>query len=96
MRVWTAKEIVDIINENDDQCCKALLALYARQTDDEQVSATTKVHNGVGFTAYDAEILTSMAEGYKKYGRLTEKQLAVVRKKLVHYKRQLQEIANSN
>lgn len=81
---------------------KALLVLYARQTQDEQITQSTSQVNGRGFNAFDAEILSSFAcqvESKKGAGRklgecLTEKQMILARKKVVRYVRQLAEVAN--
>lgn len=81
---------------------RALLALYERQTQDEQQSGYTEHHNGIGFTGTDAEFLTSLAQGviksrdvYKKPEgqRLTVNQRAICRNKLQKYWRQLVEVA---
>lgn len=41
---------------------RALIAIYERQTSEEQSSASTRVRNGVGFTGADAEIGTRCAK----------------------------------
>lgn len=74
-------------------CERAILAIYARQTADEQESYTTTHHNGVGFSACDAEIMTSFALQLRKGRRLSAKQLTIAQKRMPHYARQLNEIA---
>ncbi len=70
------------------------MMLYERQTEDEKADNDVKHNNGMGFRFMDAEFLTSLAESYKKYHRLTPKQLEFLRKKLQHYVGQLTKIAN--
>lgn len=79
---------------------EALLRLLDRQTADEQTGRFTKHANGQGFTAFDAEFLTSLAEQVRenrwaraKGSRLSPKQLACARKKVMKYTGQLLEEA---
>ena len=68
---------------------RALIKIFELQTEDEKAYATTSVDNGVGFTGCDAEILTSFANGLKKYKRLSPKQMAIVYKKMPKYWKQI-------
>lgn len=81
---------------------RALLALYERQTADEQQIGATSHHNAVGFGGADAEFLSSVAErvivSRNQYRRvegncLSLKQRLAVAKCLKKYWRQLAEIA---
>jgi hypothetical protein len=86
----------------------AILALYARQTQDEQRVGATKENNSVGFNGTDSVILSSFAKqilGLERWnsqkGRLDKgspkslspKQMAVAFKALPKYARQLHRIA---
>ncbi len=73
---------------------RALLAVFKRQTPEEQTFEATKYLNGVGFNGNDGPILSIMAKGVLKYGHLTPKQSAFVAKRIVKYAAQLAEIAN--
>lgn len=92
---WTVEEMKDVLARNDDQVGKALVKLYELQTEDEKASGSTHEYNSVGFNSFDAEILSSFAEFYMKYHRLSPKQLAIARKKIMKYAKQLVNIANS-
>lgn len=86
--------IQDALAKSDVFVERAILALYDRQTAEEQVLAVTENDNGVGFTGADAEILTSFAEWIKKSWktegkRLSDKQRIIARKKLPKYWAQL-------
>jgi hypothetical protein len=79
---------------------RALVALYERQTDQEQDSHATIVHNQQGFSGCDAEIGTSHAEFFQSRGFLTPKQMNIWLKKkengysrLSRYWKQLNEVA---
>lgn len=90
--------IQDALTKSSKFVERALVALYARQTADEQVIKEASEDNGVGFTGTDAEILTSFAEwvikSWKPEGeKLSAKQMEIARKRLPKYWRQLAEIA---
>lgn len=73
---------------------RALLRIYEFQTQDEKKTQSTVYHNGVGFTGTDGRILTSLAKQYQKYGRLSEKQMFIVFKKMPKYWQQVIKISN--
>lgn len=96
------------LGTNDVWALNALIKIYGFQTANEQAINATTVDNNVGFTGIDAEILSSIAkqlitriEGRKKSGMdpnpvkcLSEKQRALVRKKMPKYWQQI--IENSD
>jgi hypothetical protein len=89
-------EMKGLLRTNRKAVEKALIVLFKRQTEDEQVSETTQVHNQMGFTAYDAELLSSFAKQVirNKYNRgmgcrLTERQFEIARKRVEKYAKQL-------
>lgn len=63
----------------------ALLKIYEFQTQEEQRVKNTIYHNGVGFTGTDGRILTSFAKQLLKKHTLSEKQMAIVFKKMPKY-----------
>ena len=93
-KVWTIEEIKELIATNSQFVGRCLIKLFERQTAEEQNSDITIHRNGMGFSAYDADILSSMAKQFQRYGKLTDKQLYVARKKLQKYIKQLVRIAN--
>lgn len=93
-KVWTEEDLVRLIQTKDDFVGRCLVKLLERQTQDEEDQETTHEKNGVGFSAYDAEIMTSMAKQVKTRKVLSQRQIEFARKRLVHYRRQLTEIAN--
>lgn len=95
MKVWTVEEIKDLVQTNDVVLYRALLKLYNCQTESEKQDKATRDSNGMGFNAYDAEILTSFCDWLIKNGFLTSKQKFVARKKLVKYSKQLTALANT-
>jgi len=91
---WTAGQIKTKLVEDDAWVCRGLLAIYKKQTPDEQTSETTNHNNGVGFNRIDAEFLSSLAKSFMRYGTLTPKQIHYGRKRLLKYTKQLVKIAN--
>lgn len=49
---------------------RALLAIFSNQTPDEQDDDATVLLNGIGFTAFDAELGSKCAKHYKEHGIL--------------------------
>lgn len=93
-KVWTEQDIVALLMKNDQAVARAVLALYARQTEDEQAGETTRHVNGRGFNSRDAAFMTSIAKALPKWNnRMTPRQLVACRKILPKYRRQLLEIA---
>lgn len=77
------------ITRSEDMSIKALLRIYEYQTATEKAEGNTHMLNGVGFTGTDGEILSTFVENYKRYGKLTNKQLAILHNKIGKYARQL-------
>ena len=96
---WTVEQIRAKLEESSRWLQRGLLRIYAEQTQDEQATGTTHASNGVGFNGVDAEILSSFAEQLQKRNwpegsDLSEKQLAILRKKMPKYSKQLAMFAN--
>lgn len=70
-KVWAIKALVRIYREN--------------QTADEQAAKVTSHDNGIGFSGVDANFASSLAEGYLKYGNLSDKQMSFVFKIMPKY-----------
>lgn len=68
---------------------RALMRIYQNQTASEKAMQQTIEHNGVGFCGPDAEILSSFAQQYQRRGRLSERQMAVLCRRIPSYARQI-------
>lgn len=103
-----SRELVMSKFARDDRfAVNLLLALYARQTADEQLAQATGHDNGVGFNGTDANILSSFAEqvirnrrmrsaGGSTYSSdLSPKQMTLLRTKMVKYGKQLTDLTNA-
>lgn len=94
-KIWTPTEIKALLVDNDKAVARAIVAIYGRQTADEQAIGETTQSNGVGFNGVDAEFLSSLAKFYTAKGFLSPGQLKYGRKKIMKYTGQLVDIANN-
>ena len=84
-----------MIAENDDWLVRGIVAIYHKQTADEQNSESTIENNGVGFNGCDAEFLSSLAkQAIERNFALSQRQIEYGRKKMMKYVGQLTRIAN--
>ena len=90
---YSKKELVQglryQISHNTEKARRALLLVYSKQTASEQNSGQTLEYNCEGFTALDAEILTSIATFYTNYNFLTPRQDQIVRRLIPKYAGQI-------
>ena len=86
----TKNEIQEILKTNDMALQRAVMVVYANQTEHEQLAEETTELNGVGFNGCDANFLTSIAKQIQNGWTLSEKQMACVRKAMPKYWKQLQ------
>lgn len=94
MTTWTKDTIkAELQKGNKPLLVRALLAIYEGQTSHEKLTMTTHEDNGIGFNGADAEILTSFVEQWRTRQWLSEKQYALLQKKMPKYSGQLARIA---
>lgn len=94
IKTWTKDEILALLAERDAAVARALVALYERQTADEQSALITTHHNKMGFNGLDARFGSELARKVLKGWTLSPKQLAAARKMLRKYAGQLVLVAN--
>lgn len=92
---WTKEEISIKLREDDRWVKRGIIAIFKKQTADEQATHSTKHENGVGFNKIDCEFLSSLATQAIERGTLTKKQIAAGRKRILKYSQQLSRIANN-
>ena len=93
-KIWTVEEIKDLVLNNDRAVVKGVVRIFELQTYTEQNSENTINHNGVGFGAFDAAFLSSLAKQVKNGRTLTDNQIKFARPKIAKYAKQLTRIAN--
>lgn len=84
-----------LLTMNDRAVERAILAIYNRQTYDEQVSSDTKHSNGIGFSGADARLGTYYAKWILSGKNLSGNHLDNARMMSHKYVRQLCEIATA-
>jgi len=94
-KTWSQTEIRALLETNNNFLKRALVKMYNRQTESEQEHIYTHQRNSVGFNKPDGSKLGSLAKFYVDRKFLTEKQIILVRRRLVRYTRQITDIANS-
>ncbi len=90
------KLVKDKLLTDDAWLVRGLVAIYNRQTADEQRAEETKLHNRVGFNGSDANILTSFAKQWQSRQWLSDKQMGLARRKMVKYAGQLVKVAKGH
>lgn len=53
MKIWTREEIESILSRSDTAVLRAIIAIYEKQTADEQYAKSTRDVNRVGFSGPD-------------------------------------------
>ena len=84
-KVWTREEIEAMVRTNDRAVERAMVAIWERQTADEQASQTTNHNNGRGFCGWAARSGTYYAGWVRSGRRLTGKHLDKARKIALHH-----------
>jgi hypothetical protein len=85
--------IKQMLGANKAWALRGLLRIFENQTADEQNSEQTRYHNNIGFTGADGEILSSFAKQVLAGRNLSEKQMAIVFKKMPKYSKQLEGVS---
>jgi len=78
---WNRTKIANLLATSDKAVERALIVIFNNQEADEQVMDSTHKANGVGFTAFDADIFSSFAKHILKGRSLSVKQMEIARKK---------------
>ena len=89
----TKEFIKEKLKTDDRWLCRGILAIFSKQTYEEQNAEATIKDNGIGFNGVDAYILSSFAKQLQKGYKLSPKQLAIATKRMPKYAGQLLKIA---
>jgi hypothetical protein len=95
--IWSKHEILQILADEDppeEVVREFLLAMYRRQTEDEQDDKATAHRNGQGFNTFDADFLSTVARR-AQYRSLTDAELTCVAKSLKKYAGQIADAINN-
>jgi hypothetical protein len=94
IKVWDKDEIKAVLVRSDVFVTRSVVKMLARQTVAEAQGGYTNVANNVGFSAFDAEFLTSIANKIIEGRNLSVKQISSTRKSMLRYAGQITDIAN--
>lgn len=93
---YTKEQIQILLMSNDKAVYRAIVAIYRRQTPNEQSIGVTVEHNGEGFTAIDSMLFSSFAQQILAGRTLSYKQLQLARAGMKKYWAQLIKVAEAN
>jgi len=96
MTQWTPAAIVTLLSGNNRAVEKGIVAVFNRQTIDEQSTVTTRHSNGIGFNVPDAKLGTYYAKWVMAGRELTGWHLSRARELAIKYRAQLADVANAN
>ena len=85
----------NLVRTNKKALYRAIILIADKQTPEEKAYGATIDHNGVGFGAVDAKMMTALALRLRCGGELTERELAICRNKMPKYWRQLYRISKA-
>lgn len=94
MRTWQKEEIRNIILNSNPAVERGLLAIFQRQTTDEQHIQIARHRNNIGFSGAHASRGSYYAKWIQSGKHLSGEHVLKGRKLILHYVRQLVEIAN--
>jgi hypothetical protein len=89
---WTPDSIKALLDRNDLAVERAVVAVFNRQTDDEQEAFETKHRNGRGFASCHAHMGSYYAKWVLSGRRLDGRHLDRARRMMRHYAGQLAEV----
>jgi len=81
------------LKTNNVWALRALQRIYQNQTEEEKNKGRTIEHNYIGFTGFDADFLTSLANQKTPY---SERQMTFLRKTISKYWRQVYELSDKD
>lgn len=94
MTEWKKEQIRQKLLENQSWLERGILAIYERQTFDEQRIEDSIVDNGMGFNKPDSHYMSYVARWLKSGKHLTGHHADKARKVMTKYAGQLADIAN--
>ena len=73
---------------------RALVTIFDRQTETEKAAESTMLHNNIGFTGCDGQILASFAKQWLNRKWLSAKQFSILNRRIPRYWHQIYEISD--
>lgn len=95
-KVWDKATVKTLLKDDAQALYRSIILIYSQQTPIEQTYQTTQVVNGLGFNAYDAEFLTSVAKKLQEKQPLTMAEFVQARNRMMKYAGQLLKLTKAN
>jgi hypothetical protein len=92
---WTPETIKALLDRSDKAVERAIVAIYERQTSDEQVTGETRHHNRRGFASCHAHLGTYYAKWIMSDRHLDGQHLQRARRMVQCYSKQLLQVAEA-
>lgn len=92
--VWTKDKVKELLKTDTQALYRAIILIYNQQTKAEKMYQSTITVNGVGFTAFDSEFLSSIARKLLAGNQISINQLAKARNQMMKYACQLLALTN--
>lgn len=83
----------NLVRTDEKALFKAIILIYANQTNEEQYSGESVEDNGIGFTKHDAKEMTPIAKKLKRGEVLNQSEIAKSKNKMPKYWKQLMTIS---
>ena len=93
--IWTKEQIKDKIKTNQAWLERAIVALFDKQTRDEQATEDTHVNNKIGLNKPDAHKMSYYAKWIMAGKHLNGRFLEDARNRVLKYSKQLTKMANN-
>lgn len=87
------EKVRNLLLSSNKAVLRGIVAIYKRQTAQEQNSDATLEHNNIGFCAFDASLMSLYAKQILEYGGLTQQQIKIARPRILRYTKQLADLA---
>lgn len=91
---WTKERILEKLEQFPKWVERGIVAIYEKQTNEEQATENTRYYNNVGFSAFHAKQGSYYAKWILSGKHLSGPHLHKARKMIKHYAQQLVDIAN--
>lgn len=85
----------NLVTTNYKALLKSIVLIHDLQTDEEKQNKESQIKNSVGFSRYDAEVLSKIAIKLKRCELITKNEMYVARAKMPKYWRQLMNISKN-
>ena len=91
---WTREAIEELLVNNEKAVLRAVVAIYNKQVELEKICEVTLLKNWKGYNHPDAKLMTIFAKDIIAGKKLSARQFAEAKSRIMKYAKQLAKIAN--